>query len=223
VGRVAPATVAAGVGRVICIDGSVSKVSCGIEFAAWRGLAATGQCAVSPLKYLVTYPADLQAQVRGIMDGKGLAAFLRGKYPVAHGIRSDRALFQYVSGLKGEYLRNAEPVDKVLFDSKIHVIQQALGLHTTRSRVQGNRLKASHEIRIASVFKDSPPEFLRMIAVHELAHLKEREHDKAFYKLCSHMEPGYHQLEFDVRLYLTHLELTGERLWAGEGSSQTTE
>jgi predicted metal-dependent hydrolase len=45
-----------------------------------------------------------------------------------------------------------------------------------------------------------------MIAVHELAHLKEREHGKAFYQLCVHMEPAYHQLEFDTRLYLTHLD-----------------
>ena len=49
-----------------------------------------------------------------------------------------------------------------------------------------------------------------------LAHLREREHDKAFYKLCTHMEPAYHQLEFEVRIYLTHLETTGERLWAAE-------
>jgi hypothetical protein len=27
------------------------------------------------------------------------------------------------------------------------------------------------------------------------------------------MEPDYHQLEFDLRLYLTLLELSGERLW----------
>jgi predicted metal-dependent hydrolase len=178
---------------------------------------------MNTLKYLQAYPVELQTQVRKIMDGRGLADFLRGKYPAAHGIRSDRALYQYVNDLKGEFLRNAEPVNKVLFDSKIHVIQQALGLHTSHARVQGSRLKASHEIRIASVFKDSPPEFLRMIAVHELAHLKERQHDKAFYKLCGHMEPDYHQLEFDVRLYLTHLDLTGERLWAGEVSSITTE
>ncbi len=171
---------------------------------------------MSELKYLLAYPADLQAQVRQVIDGQGLAKLLRGKYPAAHGIRSDRALYQYVSDLKNEFLRNADAVDKVVFDSKIHVIQHALGLHTTRSRVQGKRLKASHEIRIASVFKDAPPEFLRMIAVHELAHLKERQHDKAFYKLCSHMEPAYHQLEFDVRLYLTHLDLSGERLWAGD-------
>jgi predicted metal-dependent hydrolase len=43
--------------------------------------------------------------------------------------------------------------------------------------------------------------------VHELAHLKEFAHDKAFYQLCTNMAPDYHQLEFDTRLYLTHLEL----------------
>jgi len=42
--------------------------------------------------------------------------------------------------------------------------------------------------------------------VHELAHLKQKQHDKAFYQLCCHMEPDYHQLEFDLRLYLTHLD-----------------
>ncbi len=46
-----------------------------------------------------------------------------------------------------------------------------------------------------------------MIVVHELAHLKEKEHNKAFYQLCCHMEPQYHQLEFDTRLWLTHLSL----------------
>jgi predicted metal-dependent hydrolase len=45
-----------------------------------------------------------------------------------------------------------------------------------------------------------------MIVVHELAHLKERSHDKAFYALCRHMEPAYHQLEFDTRLWLTAIE-----------------
>jgi predicted metal-dependent hydrolase len=74
------------------------------------------------------------------------------------------------------------------------------------SRVQGSRLKASREIRVASVFREAPAAFLRMILVHELAHLKEREHNKAFYQLCTHMEPDYVQLEFDLRLYLTHRE-----------------
>jgi UTP pyrophosphatase len=75
-------------------------------------------------------------------------------------------------------------------------------------RVQGSQLKTKHEIRVASVFKDLPLDFLTMIVVHELAHLKIAEHDKAFYQLCCHMEPRYHQLEFDLRLYLTHLALS---------------
>jgi len=48
-----------------------------------------------------------------------------------------------------------------------------------------------------------------MIVVHELAHLKEKDHNKAFYKLCEHMEPSYHQFELDMRLYLTHVDLFG--------------
>mgnify|MGYP002141239451 CR=1 FL=1 len=44
--------------------------------------------------------------------------------------------------------------------------------------------------------------FNLMIVVHELAHLKERNHDKAFYQLCLHMEPNYMQYEFDCRVYL---------------------
>ena len=55
--------------------------------------------------------------------------------------------------------------------------------------------------------RNAPEPFLRMIVVHELAHLKEKEHDKAFYQLCCHMEPQYHQLEFDTRLWLTQQSL----------------
>ena len=93
------------------------------------------------------------------------------------------------------------------FDNRLHVTANAFGLNGQIPRVQGNRVKAKREIRIASLFKEVPPEFLRMIVVHELAHLREREHDRAFYQLCCHMEPGYHQLEFDLRLYLTLRDL----------------
>jgi predicted metal-dependent hydrolase len=167
-----------------------------------------------PLKYLQGYGADTLAQVTQLVAGQGLGEWLLNRYPRGHGIRTDKALFEYVQDLKTEHLRGAEPLNKVAFDSKLQVVAHALGTHTTISRVQGNKLKAKREIRIASMFKDSPLEFLQMIAVHELAHIKEREHDKAFYKLCAYMAPNYHQLEFEVRLYLTHLDLTGTRLWA---------
>lgn len=147
------------------------------------------------------------------MDQGRLGEVLLQRYPKAHDIRNDRALYDYVQDLRGEFLRNAAPIDKVAFDSKIHVINHALGLHTAVSRVQGGKLKAKHEIRVATMFREVPLEFLRMIAVHELAHVKEKQHDKAFYKLCTYMEPNYHQYEFDLRLYLTHLDASGQRLW----------
>lgn len=160
-----------------------------------------------PLKYLSGYPPDLQARVRELIAQGRLAASLAERYPGVHELRTDRALYDYVAGLKNQFMRQAEPLNKVLYDNRLHVIRQALGTHTAVSRVQGGKLKAKREIRIASVFRQAPAPFLRMIAVHELAHLKEREHGKAFYALCTHMEPAYHQLEFDVRLWLTALEL----------------
>lgn len=100
-----------------------------------------------------------------------------------------------------------------MYDSKLQVVQQALGTHTTVSRVQGSRLKAKREIRVAAGLREGPLAFLRMIAVHELAHLKEKEHDKAFYQLCARMEPDYHRYEFHLRLYLTHLAAGGKPAW----------
>ena len=145
-----------------------------------------------------------------------LAAVLLSRYPRTHAVRSDKGLYDYTQALKSRHLRNAGAVNKVLFDSKIHVVRHALGLHTAVSRVQGSKLVARHEIRIAAMFKHAPEEFLRMIVVHELAHLREKDHGKAFYQLCLHMEPQYHQYEFDLRLYLTYMEHSGQRLWADE-------
>lgn len=165
--------------------------------------------------YLAGYPVALVEQVQRLIEQDRLAGLLRQKYPQPHDVRTDKALYDYVQELKGEYLRNAGQLSKVAFDSKLHVIRNALGMHTSISRVQGGNLKAKREIRVAVMFKDMPPEFLRMIVVHELAHMKEREHDKAFYQLCMHMEPDYAQLEFDVRAYLTYLDAGGTRLWGG--------
>jgi UTP pyrophosphatase len=165
------------------------------------------------LPYLQGYPAQTLAQVQALMNGPGLGTWLRNRYPQAHTVRTDRALYDYVQALKQDCLKGAEPLSKVAFDSKLHVVQHALGTHTTISRVQGSKLKAKREIRVASLFKDTPEQFLKMIVVHELAHLRERNHDKAFYQLCTYMEPAYHQLEFEVRLYLSHLETAGTPLW----------
>src|SRR5574343_1219219 len=165
-------------------------------------------------KYLAGYPHALVERVQQLIDQERLGPWLLKKYPLAHGVRTDKALYDYVAKIKNTHLRNAGHINKLMFDSRLQVIRQALGTHTSISRVQGGRLQAKREIRIASVFREMPPEFLRMIVVHEIAHLKEPAHDKAFYQLCLHMEPDYHQLEFDVRAYLSLLEITGQNLWA---------
>ena len=166
------------------------------------------------MRYLQGYPQDTLDQVSAMLDADRLGNWLLQKYPQSHGVRTDRALYDYVQALKQEYLRSGDALNKVAIDNKLHVVQNALGTHTNVSRVQGNKLKAKREIRIASLFKETPAPFLSMIAVHELAHLRERNHDKAFYQLCTHMEPQYHQLEFEVRVYLTHLDAKGRKLWA---------
>ena len=172
------------------------------------------------MKYLAGYPPALQEQVSQLIAQDKLSALLSQRHPGGpHEIQSDRALYDYVSGLKNEFMRKAEPLAKVMFDNKLHVIRNALGTHTTVSRVQGGKLKAKREIRVASLFKEVPLDLLRMIVVHELTHMKERDHDKAFYALCMYMEPDYPRLELDLRLYLTHLDSGGTRLWASNNLS----
>ena len=162
------------------------------------------------LKYLSHYPAQTQAQVLQLIQADKLASHLLKKYPSSHTMKSDKALFSYTMDLKNEYMRKTSPLSKVLYDGKINVIHNALGTHHFISRVQGSKLKAKNEIRIASMFKRVPLEFLEMIVVHELAHFKEKEHNKAFYKVCEHMQSSYHQIEFDLRLYLTHMDMKGK-------------
>ena len=169
---------------------------------------------MSALKYLQGYPENLQAQARQLLQQGKLDAMLAEKYPGQHTVRTDKALYDYVLDLKNHAMRAAPPIHKVGFDSRLQVLHRALGLHRASSRVQGDKLRAHNEIRIAALFKDTPPEFLKMIVVHELAHLKETQHNKAFYQLCLHMEPRYHQYELDLRLYLTQLDFIRQSIAA---------
>ena len=164
---------------------------------------------MTAFKYLQGYPPHLQQQVMQMVAEDRLGDYLARRYPNRHQVQSDKALYGYTAELKQEYLRSAPAIDKVLYDNRLDLTHRALGLHTAVSRVQGGKLKAKKEIRVAALFKEAAPEFLNMIVVHELAHLKEAEHNKAFYKLCQYMLPDYHQLEFDLRLYLTWRDLQG--------------
>ena len=161
----------------------------------------------NPLRYIAGYSPDLKAQVQSMIDNNSLSSYLEKKYPDRHSVGNDKALREYVMDIKNQYLRKSAPLSKITFDNKIHVVNNALGLHSYVSRVQGGKIKSNNEIRIGAIFKKAPAAFLEMIVVHELAHLKEKDHNKSFYQLCQHMLPDYHQYEFDMRLYLTQIEL----------------
>ena len=162
------------------------------------------------LKYLTSYSSEVQSQVRTMIEQDKLGQFLLKKYPEKHKVSNDKQLREYVMEFKNNYLKKSSPISKIVFDPKIHVVNNALGLHTFISRVQGNKLKSKNEIRISEIFKNCPEPFLQMIVVHELSHIRFKDHDKAFYKLCEHMQPDYHQIEFEMRLYLTQVELKGK-------------
>jgi len=124
------------------------------------------------MDYLIGYSEEIRSKVRTLISQNRLEEVLLQKYSSSHQIRTDRALYNYVYDLKNNYIRNAPNPAKIIFDNDLCVIQHALGVHKTISRVQGGRLKAKKEIRIASLFKNVPLAFLKMVVVHELAHLK---------------------------------------------------
>ena len=171
-----------------------------------------------PPNYLAGYPAHLVDSVRHAITQGKLADILLRKYPQAHDIRTDKALYDYVQAIRSRHLKNAAVLSKVAYDSKLQTLQKALGTHTNIGRIQGGKIKAKREIRVAGLFRDMAGEFLHMIVAHELAHLKESEHNKSFYQLCLHMEPDYFQLEFDLRSYMTYLDAGGEALWVASSS-----
>ena len=158
------------------------------------------------LRTISQYPAAVVQQVQKLIDDDRLGDYLRGKYPDRHQFNNDDSLYHFTLDIKDRYLKRSKPLSKALYDDRLDTVKNALGTHTRISRSHGGKLKSKNEIRIASVFKNTPAEFLQMIVVHELAHFKEQDHNKAFYKLCCHMEPDYHQLELDVRLYLLLLD-----------------
>ena len=161
------------------------------------------------LRYISAYPEDLRERIRGMIRDERLGAYLLERYPVPHEHNSNKLLRAYTNQIKTSYLKSSERLSKVCFDDKLHLVHHALGTQTFVSLAHGGRLKARRELRVSSLFKRCPEPLLRMIVVHELAHLKEKEHNQAFYRLCIHMEERYHQLEFEARLYLIYCELSG--------------
>ena len=161
------------------------------------------------MKYISHYPKNIQEKVKNLLDTNKLADYIKSKYPSSHIYSNDKTLYTYVMDLKNDYFKKYQ-ISKVMYDGKINVINNALGMHTFVSRIQGNKLKSKNEIRVATIFKNMPEEFLKMIVVHELAHFKEKEHNKAFYDMCCYVMPNYHQVEFDLRVYLLYIDKFGK-------------
>lgn len=163
------------------------------------------------MKYIAHYPETVRAQVRELIARDKLRAYIEhgyGDLDARHETQSNAALYEMVTALKRRHMSSAPPVAKVRYCEKISTLNRALGLHTYATRVQGAKLKTKHEVRVATIYKEAPFEFLEAVVVHELAHLREREHNRAFYNLCRHMLPDYGQRELDMRLWLTWRALT---------------
>ena len=158
------------------------------------------------LRYFQNYSSTIKDQVEALINSGKLKSYLKKMYPNSHQINSDKLLYQYANDLKKKFMRNTPQISKVHYEKQKDLINNALGTHSFVTRKHGGKLRSKHEIRIAMFLKDAPAKMLEMLVVHELAHFKEKEHNKAFYSLCTYMQPDYHQVELDLRLYMVLLE-----------------
>ncbi|MCF6435161.1 YgjP-like metallopeptidase domain-containing protein [Pseudoalteromonas sp. MMG022] len=157
--------------------------------------------------YFLQYPEHIQTQVQQLITSGKIEHYFKNKYPHAHQLQSEKSLYEYTNKLKQRYLKNAPNLNSVRYKKQSDLVKNALGTHTFKSHQHGGKLKAKHEIAIAEQLKNAPEALLKVLVVHELAHFKEKDHNKAFYQLCCHMEPEYHQLELDLRLFLVLQQL----------------
>ncbi|CCQ12293.1 COG1451: Predicted metal-dependent hydrolase [Pseudoalteromonas luteoviolacea B = ATCC 29581] len=153
--------------------------------------------------FFLHYPEPLQMQIhRLIQDDTKLLTYFEQKYPVGHEIKNDKQLYDYTCEFKQRYLKNTPRLDNCGYKKQTDLVKNALGTHAFKRQLHGGKLKAKHHIAIALQLKQAPEALLRCLVVHELAHFKEYDHNKAFYQLCCHMTSDYHQLELDLRLFL---------------------
>jgi predicted metal-dependent hydrolase len=157
---------------------------------------------LSHLKYFQGYPENIKLQVELLINNGKLKTYLLSKYPAPHEISTDKQLYQYANELKKTFMSNTPPLSKVVYEKQKDLVLNALGTHSFVSRNHGGKLKSKHEIRISNVINIAPKEMLELLVVHELAHFKEKDHNIAFYNLCEYMLSDYHQIEFDLRLFL---------------------
>ena len=161
------------------------------------------QISMKNTEYFQGYPQDIKDHYENLIKNGDVRSYLLKKYPVGHQINTDKQLYSYANGLKQKFMKKAPQIDKVKYAKQKNLILNALGTHTIINRSDGGSLKGKHEIRIAASLKGAPAEMLQMLVVHELAHFKENDHNKAFYNLCVYMQQNYCEVEVDTLLFLS--------------------
>lgn len=154
------------------------------------------------LQYFQHYPPSLQAQIEALLEPSKLANYFKNKYPQGHQLQHTQALYDYCHVYKNKYLKNVPRLHKVHYAKGRDLMTGTLGHHSQTRKQHGGKVKTRYEIVLSQLVKHAPEAVLRALVVHELAHFKELDHNKAFYQLCCHMEPDYHQLELDLRLFI---------------------
>ena len=167
---------------------------------------------MTKIDYFQGYPQNIRDYFERLIQNGDIKSYLLKKYPRGHQINSDKQLYTYANEIKQRFMKKAPQIDKVKYEKQKDLILNALGTHTFISRNHGGKLKSKHEIRVAVSLKDAPEEMLQMLVVHELAHFKEKDHNKAFYNLCEYMQPNYCEVELDTLLYLKLVD-EGEKLY----------
>ena len=120
------------------------------------------------------YPDHIVTPVNQMIENHRFEIWFEQRYPERHDIKSDKSLYDFTLTIKNRFMRKSSTISKVVYDKKIHVINNSLGLHSYVNRAHGSKIKSKNEIRISDIFRNAPEELLRMLVVHELAHLKEK-------------------------------------------------
>lgn len=158
---------------------------------------------MTKIDYFQSYPQNIRDHFEHLIKNGHVKSYLLKKYPMGHQINTDKQLYEYANKLKQNFMKKSPQINKVKYEKQKDLILNALGTHTFISRNHGGKIKSKHEIRIAVSLKSAPEEMLQMLVVHELAHFKEKDHNKAFYNLCEYMQPNYCEVELDTLLFLS--------------------
>jgi hypothetical protein len=164
-------------------------------------------------KYLKGYSDNIHISVNKLIENEKLGFYLENKYKKINFLKKDKELYNLAKEIKDKYIKNQKLPERIIYDNKIELCNQALGLHSYIPSKQGKKIKIKNEIKISSRFKELPYEFMENVLIHELCHLKEKEHNKAFYSLCKNISENYFEIDLDIRIYLTYIDIYKSELW----------